>query len=264
MSSSPKTKLQALIFDVDGTLADTEMAHLAAFNHAFKEDGLDWHWDVPTYTRLLQISGGKERMLHYWKEVQGAQIDIGGAGLHDTIERLHSIKTAAYEHSVQAGAVALRPGVLKIIQTAVEAGLRLAIATTTSPVNVIALLKCAIGADWRQYFTVVEDASTAANKKPHPQVYQQTLQRLGLPAAACLAFEDSENGLKAALGAGIATVVTPNSFTQGQDFAQALRVVPSLAGIGLAHLQQWHAQALDPSANKAATGAIPYNSKFSQ
>ncbi len=110
--------LQAIIFDVDGTLADTEHAHLAAFNTAFAQAGFDWHWDLPLYTRLLNISGGKERMLHYWRQVQPDLRDIDGHGVRDTIDRLHGLKTAAYEAAVLTGAVPLRPGVLKLIEAA--------------------------------------------------------------------------------------------------------------------------------------------------
>lgn len=155
--------LKALVFDIDGTLADTEMAHLAAFNQAFTEEGLDWHWDVATYNRLLEISGGKERMQHYWKQVHPDMKDLGG-GLKDTIERLRAFKIAAYENAVQSGAVQLRPGVLSLIQQAHLAGLRLAIATTTSPVNIAVLLRRAIGPEWKDLFTFIEDASTAPRK----------------------------------------------------------------------------------------------------
>lgn len=236
--------LSALIFDVDGTLADTEHAHLAAFNAAFAAEGLDWHWDEALYTELLTVSGGKERLRHYWQQVHPQVQDIDGTALQALIDRLHEIKTAVYEQAVLDGAVQLRPGVLALIEAAGAAGLKLAIATTTSPVNIAALLRAAIGQDWRQIFAVVEDASTAPRKKPHPQVYRQTLQRLGLPAQRCLAFEDSANGLQAANAAGLATVVTPNIFTTHHDFAGALRVLPSLAGVTLADLQSWHAAAL--------------------
>lgn len=235
--------LAALIFDVDGTLADTEMAHLAAFNHAFAAQGMDWAWDVPRYTELLEVSGGKERILHHWQQVQPGLKDIGsGSELQAEVDRLHAIKTAAYEEAVRDGAVQLRPGVLELMAAASDAGLRLAIATTTSPVNIAALLRAAIGADWMHYFAVVEDASTAPRKKPHPQVYQQTLQRLGLPASACVAFEDSANGLRAATGAGLATVITPNGFTAHHNFDGALRVLPSLRGVTLADLRKWLAE----------------------
>ncbi|MEO5659319.1 MAG: HAD-IA family hydrolase [Polaromonas sp.] len=235
--------LEALIFDVDGTLADTESAHRAAFNQAFSEVGKPWVWDEPLYTRLLEISGGKERILHYWREVQPDLQDINGAGVSETVARIHELKTAAYESAVQAGAVQLRPGVLRLIESARRDKLELAIATTTSPVNIAALLRKAMGEDWRHCFRVVEDASTAPLKKPHPQVYLQTLKRLQLPASAALAFEDSANGLKAALGAGLATLVTPNSFTADHDFSGALRILPDLLGTTVADLHAWHAEA---------------------
>ena len=232
--------LQALIFDVDGTLADTEAAHLAAFNHAFAEEGLGWQWDITLYTELLNISGGKERMLHYWQHTRGDVVDVGGAGVRDTIERLHALKTAAYEAMVQDGAVELRPGVLRLMSEAQAQHLRLAIATTTSPVNIAALLRRTIGPDWRTHFAAIGDASTAPVKKPHPQVYQQMLTALQLPVDDCLAFEDSSNGLRAATAAGIATVVTPNRFTAHHDFSGALRVVPDLQQVHLAQLRTWH------------------------
>lgn len=233
--------LQALIFDVDGTLADTEMAHLAAFNHAFSQFGLDWHWDVPLYTQLLEVSGGKERIEAYWKTRSDMPTAIDGSGLQDTIAQLHAIKTAAYEKSVQEGKVQLRPGVLMLIHEAIDQGLTLAIATTTSPVNISALLHQCIGAHWREHFAVVEDASSAPRKKPDPMVYEQTLQRLGLCARQCMAIEDSANGLQAARRAGLPTVITHNPFTHHHDFTDALRVLPSLQGVGLAQLREWHA-----------------------
>lgn len=234
-------KLEALIFDVDGTLADTELAHLAAFNQAFAQEGIGWQWDVPLYTQMLEVSGGKERMLHYWRQVRPDVTDLGN-GVQATVARLHELKTAAYEQAVRDGAVQLRPGVLKLIEAAHAEGLRLAIATTTSAVNIVALLRRAIGPDWQRFFTVVEDASTAPRKKPDPMVYQQTLARLAVPAAACLAFEDSANGLVAARTAKLATIVTPNDFTAHHDFTGALRVLPDLAGVSVAQLREWHAQ----------------------
>jgi beta-phosphoglucomutase-like phosphatase (HAD superfamily) len=238
--SSIAKRLQALIFDVDGTLADTERAHMAAFNHAFKEMGLDWVWDEALYTELLNISGGKERILHYWRQVNPDVKALNAQDLTDRIERIHQLKTAAYEQAVNSGEVSLRPGVLRLMDEALGADLQLAIATTTSPVNIAALLRHAIGADWRMNFSAIGDASTAPIKKPHPQVYLQMLDALQLPAAQCLAFEDSNNGLRAAMAAGLATIVTPNSFTAHHDFTGALRVVPDLSQVNLVQLRQWH------------------------
>ncbi len=232
--------LKALIFDVDGTLADTEMAHLAAFNHAFRECALDWHWSVEVYTQLLAISGGRERLKHFWKTSNPATRAIDGGAIEDLIERLHLVKTAAYEKAVQDGQVSMRPGVLDLIHAAAQDGLKLAIATTTSPVNISALLRRAIGEDWRKLFAVVEDASTAHLKKPHPMVYLQTLQRLRLPAEDCIAFEDSQNGLISARAAGLTTVITRNSFTMDHDFQGARAVLDSLATTDLAAVRALH------------------------
>ncbi|QHE77339.1 HAD-IA family hydrolase [Hydrogenophaga sp. PBL-H3] len=240
--------LKALIFDVDGTLADTESVHLAAFNHAFTQEGLDWHWDTALYTRLLEISGGKERMAHHWRTVNAGMKEVSAGAVQATIARLHEIKTAYYENAVNNGAVQLRPGVLALMNEALHQGLGLAIATTTSPVNIAALLRAAVGADWRSHFLAVGDASSSPVKKPHPQVYLQVLGDMGLPASRCLAFEDSANGLRSATAAGLGTVITPNSFTAHHDFSGALRVVPDLGAVGLAQLREWHAQG---SASKA-------------
>lgn len=232
--------LQALIFDVDGTLADTESVHLEAFNHAFRQEGLDWHWDLPLYTQLLEISGGKERILHHWRVVEPDMTEVGAGALTDTINRLHEIKTAYYEHAVNNGAVVLRPGVLALMDDARRHGLQLAIATTTSPVNIAALLRSAIGPDWRTHFLAIGDASNAPIKKPHPQVYLKVLADMGLQARQCVAFEDSANGLRAALAAGLDTVVTPNGFTAHHDFKGALRIVPDLSQVNVARLKEWH------------------------
>jgi beta-phosphoglucomutase-like phosphatase (HAD superfamily) len=236
-------QLQALIFDVDGTLADTERAHLAAFNHAFSELGLGWVWDEALYTELLDISGGKERIRHYWQQVNPEVRSLNTLAMSETIDRIHALKTAAYEAAVNDGLVSLRPGVLKIMEEASAQGVQLAIATTTSPVNIAALLRRAVGPDWRLNFTAIGDASTAPLKKPHPQVYLQMLSALRLPAAQCLAFEDSSNGLRAATAAGLSTVITPTHFTAHHDFSAALRVLPDLAGVSLTQLQAWQALA---------------------
>jgi HAD superfamily hydrolase (TIGR01509 family) len=232
--------LKALIFDVDGTLADTEEAHRAAFNHAFREAGYDWHWDLPEYTRLLEVCGGKERILHYWNQLQPDLRSLQDSAVRTAVEHLHALKTVAYEGAVQDGVVQLRPGVLTLLDAAFNQGLQLAIATTTSPANISALLKTAIGADWRRLFSVVEDAATAQRKKPHPQVYAQALSRLQMKAHDCLAFEDSASGLQSARAAGLACIVTPNTFTEHHDFRGAWRVLPSLHGVTPSDLQAWH------------------------
>lgn len=235
-----QTELTTLIFDVDGTIADTEGAHCVAFNRAFDELGLGWHWDDALYIQLLEISGGKERVKHYWQQARPDVRSIDAQAMQDTINRIHELKTAYYEEAVNSGSISIRPGILELFDEAAAAGVQLAIATTTSPVNIAALLRRAMGPAWRHSFAAIGDGSTAPLKKPHPMVYEQILQSLKLDPRQCLAFEDSGNGLKAATLAGLATVITPTRYTRHHDFSRALHVVPDLGGVRLADLQRWH------------------------
>ena len=231
--------LKALIFDVDGTQADTEEAHRAAYNAAFREIGSTWNWSTALYTELLAVSGGKERILHYWQRVDPVGAAAADAGA--TIAALHACKTRHYERLTGSGQLALRPGILRLIRQASDARLPLAIATTTTPANVDALLRTPLGSDWRALFSAVCDADSAEMKKPAPDVYHAALAALALPPDACVAFEDSVNGLYAARAAGIPTLVTPTAYTRHQCFDGALLCIDDMGEIDLAALRRLHA-----------------------
>ena len=250
--------MHALIFDVDGTLADTETVHLQAFNAAFAEAGLDWFWDEALYTRLLKVAGGKERLLRYWHVADPEEAD--GMRVSEVIDAVHAIKTRHYAARVRDGGLPLRPGIARLIGEAQAAALPVAIATTTTPANLDALLQAPFGPAWRTRFAAICDAGTTRTKKPSPDVYFDVLRQLGLKGADCVAFEDSTNGLRAARAAGVPTVVTPTAYTSQDDFDGALAVLPHLgephapvpssvpnepAGwVDLATLRQWHRHAL--------------------
>lgn len=213
--------LDALIWDVDGTLAETERdGHRAAFNDAFAAAGLDWRWSVEHYGDLLATSGGYERLLRDMTARSDAPRDPNA---REALAReLHRRKNAAYAARVARGAIALRPGVLRLMHEARGAGARLAIATTTGRGNVGALLACHLGARWADTFAAVVCAEDAPLKKPHPQVYQVALARLGIGAGAALAIEDSPNGVAAARAAGIAVLVTHSAYFGTFDTRDAL------------------------------------------
>ncbi|MDD1537124.1 phosphatase [Bradyrhizobium sp. WBOS4] len=214
----------ALIFDVDGTLAETEELHRQAFNHAFARHGLDWQWDRAVYKELLRVTGGKERMLAYHARLATAP------PLPDAdIAALHRIKTAHYAELVETGCCRLRPGVIELLAAAKARGQRLAIATTTSHVNIDALLSQALGARWAAEFDAIVAGDDVGHKKPAPDVYLETLARLKLDAAGCVAIEDSANGLIAASRANIPVIITRSMFFADDDFAAAQCVLDDLS-----------------------------------
>jgi HAD superfamily hydrolase (TIGR01509 family) len=225
------SRLKALIFDVDGTLADNERdGHRVAFNLAFRDAGLDWEWDPVTYDHLLKIYGGKERIRHF---IEHHKPDFDRpADLDAFIRDLHRQKTRRYIELLKSGAIPLRPGVERLLREARAAGLRLAIASTTTPENVTTLLSAKLGEDSIAWFDVIASGDIVDRKKPAPDIYEHALEQLGLAAEECLAIEDSQAGLAAARAAGLVTVVTANGATRNQDFTGAAIALDQLGEPG--------------------------------
>jgi len=217
--------LAALIFDVDGTLADTErQGHRVAFNQAFAEAGLDWNWDEALYGELLHVAGGKERMRHFIERYRPA-LPVDCTDLDGFLAHVQEIKSRRYVELTARRAITPRPGVVRLLQEAHAANLRLAIATTTTQRNVEALLGWAFPAGAAEWFEVIGAGDIVANKKPAPDIYRHVLNRLGLPAERCLAIEDSAPGLRAAHGADLPTLISVNDYTRNHDFRGAELVV---------------------------------------
>ncbi len=221
-------RFAALILDVDGTLADTERdGHRPAFNAAFADAGLDWHWSVDLYGDLLAVTGGKERIryfIEHWRPTFPVPEDLDGF-----IADLHRRKTGHYLRLLRGGGIPLRTGVLRLLREARASGVRLAIATTTTMENVVTLLECSGPTGLPGWFEVIAAGDVVAAKKPAPDIFLLALKELGLDPRDCVAVEDSDNGARSALGADLrALLVTVSSYTQEQDFSGAALVVDGL------------------------------------
>lgn len=216
-------ELKCILWDVDGTLADTERdGHRVAFNMAFEEAGHARAWDVPTYGELLEVTGGKERI----------RFDIERGDMHEMpfeeIAGLHARKTVHYQTLIAEGRIPLRPGVRRLLEEAYEAGITLGVATTTTPAALDALIEHSLGKEWFGRFSVLAAGDIVPAKKPAPDIYTYAMEQLGVSPANTIALEDSENGWKSASAAGLKCVVTVNDYTRPHDFSGADLVVSEL------------------------------------
>ncbi len=222
-------KLKALLFDVDGTLADTERdGHRVAFNKAFQEAGLDWDWTVELYEKLLAVTGGKERIRYHIENYLEGDAPEGvdtEEGLQAFAANLHQRKTHFYLEMLKNGEIPLRTGAERLIKEAKAADYRLAIVTTTTPANVTYLLTSTLGEESIDWFEVIAAGDIVPAKKPAPDIYQYAMDKMNLTADECIAFEDSDNGIRSSVSANLKTVVTVNAYTKDQDFSKAVIVL---------------------------------------
>lgn len=223
--------LKALIFDVDGTLAETEDLHRQAFNRAFSEMDLDWVWSPGTYADLLAVMGGKERLAHYVATEHAPDAPALGPRMAE----IHARKTRIYGDLVEAGRLALRPGIARLVAEAKAAGMRLGIATTTSRPNVDRLLAVNFRQDPETVFDAIASGDEAARKKPASDVFDLALARLGLDPSEAIAFEDSAAGIRSARDAGLPVIATRSLYTESHRLEGAFSAISDLGEPGRPH-----------------------------
>ena len=234
--------LRALIFDVDGTLANTERdGHRPTFNSAFEEVGLDWHWSEKFYGTLLNVTGGEER-IRYYAEKYDPQT-LARPDFEQLLQRIHALKTRNYQRLLTARTIPLRSEIGHLICDARTEGVRLAIASSSKRENIASLLQANLGPTADRWFDVIASGDDVTAKKPAPDIYLWALKELGLPARDCLAVEDSAHGLAASLAAGIPTVVTVSDYTMNENFEGARMVRHEADSLSLDQLRLWHATA---------------------
>jgi HAD superfamily hydrolase (TIGR01509 family) len=246
--------IRALLWDVDGTLAETERyGHLVAFNRAFAAVGVPWRWSEARYGELLAIAGGRERLAHDLGSQAAAPPTAHERGA--LLEKIHRLKNEHYAAIVARGELPLRAGVAELLDDCTTARLALGIVTTTTTSNAVALLTRHLGAQWRSRFKVVVCAEEAPRKKPDPQAYLLALSALGIEAHEAVAVEDSPAGVEAARRAGVPVVVTHSHYFPSAAGEGVLASGPSLGTsrgwrpplqafatrVSLAQIEDWYA-----------------------
>ena len=220
--------MQALIFDCDGVLVDTERdGHRAAFNAAFRAEGLATDWDEGRYGELLTTGGGKERMRRHFDETGWPVAENQRDAL---ILRLHLAKTDLFMHLIEQGALPLRPGVARMVDAAQAAGMQVAVCSTSNERAVETVVRVMLGGARAARITIFA-GDAVAKKKPDPAIYDLAAQVLGLDPRKCVVVEDSNNGLRAAKSANMNCIVTISSYTAEEDFKLADRVVAELGDL---------------------------------
>lgn len=219
-------KLKGIIFDVDGTIADTEEIHRQAFNQTFAEFDLDWHWSVNDYRKILSISGGKERFRICLNKDKALKSKVGDPAVF--IQKLHQRKSENYRLMLASDKTQLRPGIIRLINEAREQDIQLAVATSSSTANLRTLLNKTLDIEPEDLFDTIVSSDIVSDKKPSPIVYQCALAGIGLMSEKCIAIEDTYNGNMAALNAGLKTIITTHTYTEEDDFTGATMVLNHL------------------------------------
>ncbi len=221
--------LRALLLDVDGTVADTERhGHRPAYNRAFRKLGLSFRWGPKLYRKLLEQPGGKERLLHYvnhYKPELGVHAEAYAADPQAWVREVHGLKSHYFRRYLRKGQVPLRPGVARLIREADAAGLRVALVSNASRASLKPVLRYGLGEELAERIDLIVSGEDVMRKKPAPDTYLLALSKLGLGAGECVALEDSAMGLRAAVAAGVPTIVTTNANTEGDDFSSAVMVL---------------------------------------
>lgn len=219
-------KLKAIIFDVDGTISETEThGHRAAFNRAFSIAGLNIELDIPTYRKYLKTGGGKERLR---KLLSDFNPDINIFDNEDFIVYLHNLKISIYNEIALSGELSLRPGIKRIIAEASSEGMKLAIASTSNEKSVNILLDVLLGTELKKYFDIILAGEIVKKKKPDPEIYALAVAKLGMMPSECMSIEDSEIGVISSKAAGIRCIVTVSEYNEDDNFEVADLVVESL------------------------------------
>jgi len=218
--------LSAVLFDVDGTISETEDFHRKSFNEAFKEFNLDWFWDEAIYKELINIGDGKERIEYYIKRAWPEMLEY--KNLTKYINSIHKVKNEIFKDFIMDCDIKFRPGVVRLINELRENNVRIAIVSSTTQDDLFTLFKNGLNMDPNTTFDLIAHGDCTEKKRPSPEIYEWILEKLRIAPQSCVAIEDSLRGLRSAVNANINVLVTPSIYTKNEDFKEANIVVSSL------------------------------------
>ena len=218
--------LSAVLFDVDGTISETEDFHRKSFNEAFKEFNLDWFWDEAIYKELINIGDGKERIEYYIKRAWPEMLEY--KNLTKYINSIHKVKNEIFKDFIMDSEITFRPGVLRLINELKENDVRIAIVSSTTQEDLLTLFKNGLNMNPNSTFDLIAHGECTKKKRPSPEIYEWILEKLRIAPQSCVAIEDSLRGLKSAVNANINVLVTPSVYTKNENFEEANVVVSSL------------------------------------
>ena len=219
-------ELSAVLFDLDGTVAETEDLHRKSFNESFREFSLDWFWDEAIYKELINIGGGKERIMYHIKKAWPEMLNY--KNLSNYINSIHKVKNEIYEDYIIESKIETRTGIIRLMNGLKEKDVKIGIVSSTSEVNLMNLFKKGLKINPTKKFDLIAHGDCTKLKKPSPEIYEWALEKLQLPAEGCIAIEDSPKGLESAKGASLKTLITPSNFTKNENFKLADLVVSDL------------------------------------
>ncbi len=203
-------KLKSVFWDLDGTLADTELqCHRLAFNKAFDHLKLNWNWDVSSYIDLLQISGGRNRIKFY--------SDDHGYNISSTqIQQIHLLKQQYYNETLYTNSLKLRPGVNRLLQELYQLGVNQWIVTTSDINSVLPFIKLSID-NYKAIFSGYITSNDVSSLKPDPEAYLLALKKSGSHFENSIVIEDSINGLESAKSANLKCIITMSPWLLNYD-----------------------------------------------
>ena len=210
---------KALLFGSIGSIVETSELQRKSFNQAFIQSDLNWYWTKKEYEKLLNKSGGEDRISEYAKQ---KKITVYA-------KKLRGLKTKIFNNYLNKKELKLRLGVKDLLNHCIKNKIKLGFVSSTSLNNINSIFYCLRGSIQKNYFDFIGNSKLVKKNKPSPDIYLLTLKKLKLKPSECIAIEDSQESLDAAVKAKIKCFIFPGKFHTNKKFLRAHKKVMRLS-----------------------------------